>query len=52
LLDVDGAEEEAGKPLLEEGLSGAEGLRDAAQWLGKKEESGVIIVPGVTGIEI
>jgi hypothetical protein len=46
LLDVEGSEKEAGEPLLEEGFRRSDRLRDAAQGFGKKEESGVIVMPG------
>jgi hypothetical protein len=46
LLDVEGSEKEAGEPLLEEGFRRGDRLRDAAQGFGKKEESGVIVMPG------
>ena len=52
LLDVEGSEEEAGEPLLEEGLRRGDGLRDAAQGFGKKEESGVIVMPGFAGFQV
>ena len=50
MLNVEGSEEEAGQPLLEEGFSRGERLRDAAQGFGKEQESGVIVMTGFTDI--
>jgi hypothetical protein len=52
LLDVEGSEEEAGEPLLEEGFRRGDGLRDAAEGLGKEEESGVIVMTGFADFQI
>ena len=52
LLDVEGSEEEAGEPLLEEGFRRGDGLREVAEGLGKEEESGVILMTGFADFQI
>ena len=52
LLDVEGSEQEAGEPLLEEGFRRGDGLRDAAEGLGKEEKSGVIVMTGFADFQV